>query len=199
MMPAIRRARAEDRHEVVETIVRAFARDPLLRYLAPSEIAYARVAPAYFGCLFDLRSGGGGEVRVTDDLKAASLWNPPGGNRLGPQEGRARLAAQVLPLLTAEEGARMEEVERVLGAMHLETPHWYLGIAAVHPAHQGRGLGGAVIRALLGEPVAADAPAFLITTASGNVPIYERLGFATCIERDLDAGPHVWGMRREPG
>ena len=199
MTPTIRSARTEDRGEVVETIVRAFARDPLLRFLAPGDEAYARVATAYFGCLFDLRAGVGGEVRVSDDLKAASLWNPPGGNRLGAQKVRAAFEAQVHPLLSAEEGLRFGEVERVLGAMHPDEPHWYLGIAAVHPEHQGRGLGGAVIRSLLAERIAADAPAFLITTAPGNVPIYERLGFATCIESDLAAGPHVWGMRREPG
>ena len=199
MTPTIRSARTEDRGEVVETIVRAFVRDPLLRFLAPGDEAYARVAPAYFGYLFDLRAGGGGEVRVSDDLKAASLWNPPGGNRLGTQKVRATLAAQVLPVLGAEESARMDELERVLGGMHPDEPHWYLGIAAVHPDHQGRGLGAAVIRALLAEAIAAEAPAFLITTAPGNVPIYQRLGFATCIESDLPAGPHVWGMRREPG
>lgn len=47
------------------------------RFLAPDDAAYERVATAFFGCLFDVRVDGGGEIRVTDDVSAASLWNPP--------------------------------------------------------------------------------------------------------------------------
>jgi hypothetical protein len=45
----------------------------------------------------------------------------------------------------------------------------------------------------------AGLPAYLETSSTTNVAVYERLGFA--VERDVampDGGPHCWVMRREP-
>ena len=46
----------------------------------------------------------------------------------------------------------------------------------VHPDHQRRGLGTAVVRALLDE--VADVRKVILATDPRNVPFYERLGFA---------------------
>lgn len=192
----IRAATAADRVAAVQTMVAAFATDPMLRWLAPSDADYARMAPAFFGCLFDLRVGGGGEVRVSDDLTAVSMWNPPGGNRLGAAAVEAAWARAVDAVLTAEQLARWPAFDEIMSALHPTTPHWYLGVAAVRPGRQGHGLGAAVIRALLAEPIAADAPAFLITSNPANVPIYERIGFAVLTRGQLPQGPSLWGMLR---
>lgn len=192
----IRRATAADRDAAVHTMVSAFATDPMLRWLAPSEADYARMGPAFFGCLFDLRVGGGGEVRVSDDVTAVSMWNPPGGNRLGASAVEASWARDVDAVLTAEQRARWPAFDDIMSALHPREAHWYLGVAAVRPGHQGRGLGAAVIRGLLAEPLAHDAPAFLITSNPANVPIYERIGFAVLTQGRLPQGPSLWGMLR---
>lgn len=193
----IRPGRPADRDGVVATLVQAFRGDPLLRFLESDDAAYPPFAAAFFGCLFDLRVDGGGEVRVSDDLAAASLWNPPGGNRRGPGHVDALWERQVVPHLDAGQSARMDVFDRIASAMHPEAPHWYLGVVGVRPDRMGQGLGGAVIRAVLDDPLAAGTPAYLVTAAAGNVPLYGRLGFAVRGEADLPGGPHLWGMWRD--
>jgi ribosomal protein S18 acetylase RimI-like enzyme len=168
----------------------------MLRFLAPADDAYARLAPAFFGCLFDLRAYGGGEVRVTDDVSAVSLWNPPGGNRHGAEHVDGVWEEQVLARLGAAELERMDAFGETLGSIHPEEPHWYLGVVGVRPDRQGEGLGGAVIRSLLDDPQAAGHPAYLVTATERNLAIYRRLGFEVLSEADIRSGPHLWGMWR---
>lgn len=192
----VRAAEEQDRAQVIETLTLAFGADPMLRYLAPVDDAYERMAPAFFGCLFDLRAYGGGEVRVTDDVSAVSLWNPPGGNRLDAEHVEAVWEEQVLTRLDAAELERMDVFGETLESIHPEEPHWYLGVVGVHPDRQGEGLGSAVIRALLDEPQAAGDPAYLVTATERNVPVYRHLGFEVLSETDIQGGPHLWGMWR---
>jgi len=195
----VREAEDHDRGQAIETLTLAFGADPMLRYLAPADETYERVAPTFFGCLFDLRAHGGGEVRVTDDVSAVSLWNPPGGNRHGADHVEAVWAEQVLARLDAAELERMEVFGETLSSIHPEEPHWYLGVVGVRPDRQGEGLGGAVIRAVLCDPLAEGDPAYLVTALERNLAIYRRLGFELLAESDIPGGPHLWGMWRESG
>jgi ribosomal protein S18 acetylase RimI-like enzyme len=195
----VRPARSGDRAAAVETLTLAFAGDPLLRFLAPDDASYPELAAAFFGCLFDLRVSGGGEVRVTDDVSAVSLWNPPGGNRLGAEHVEAAFADRVISRLDDEGRERMGVFESALGSIHPHEPHWYLGVVGVRPDRHGQGLGGAVIRAVLDDPIAAGAPAYLVTATEGNLAIYRRLGFDVLSEADVPGGPHLWGMWRPAG
>jgi ribosomal protein S18 acetylase RimI-like enzyme len=192
----VRPAEGRDRARAVDTLVRAFVDDPMIRFLAPGDAAYERVAAAFFGCLFDLRIDGGGEIRVTDDASSASLWNPPGGNRHGSEHVESVWSEQVVPQLDAGEREHMDEFDTALSSIHPEEPHWYLGVVGVDPERQGEGLGSAVIRAILDDPMAVGAPAYLVTATERNVPLYRHLGFEVCAETDLPDGPHLWGMWR---
>ena len=144
----------------------------MIRFLAPGDDAYERIAALFFGCLFDLRADGGGEVRVTDDVSAVSLWNPPGGNRHGAEHVGRVFAEQVEANLDAVELERMSVFDEALGSIHPEEPHWYFGVVGVRPGRQGEGLGSAVIRSVLDDPIAADVPAYLVTATERNVPVY---------------------------
>lgn len=168
----------------------------MLRYLAPDDSAYPAFAEAFFGCLFDLRAYGGGEVRVADDVSAVSLWNPPGGNRLGSAHVDEMFAERVEPLLDATGQERMRLFDETLTTIHPHEPHWYLGVVGVRGDRHGQGLGGAVIRAILDSPIATGAPAYLVTGTERNLAIYRRLGFDVIAETDLHGGPHLWGMWR---
>ncbi len=196
-MTRVRPAEKNDRARVVDTLARAFVGDPMIRFLAPADDEYQRVAVAFFGCLFDLRVDGGGEVRVTDDVSAASLWNPPGGNRHGSEYVEKLWSERVLAHLEKVELERMDAFDEALSSIHPEEPHGYLGVVGVHPDRRGEGLGSAVIRAVLEDP-AAGTPAYLVTGTEGNVPLYRHLGFEVCAETGLEGGPPLWGMWREP-
>ncbi|HWK35122.1 MAG TPA: GNAT family N-acetyltransferase, partial [Sphingomonas sp.] len=71
---------------------------------------------------------------------------------------------------------------------------WYLHIAGCDPAHQGRGLGGAAIRAGFDARV----PTYLETPVEGYVPLYQRLGFTLTGDwRVPGGGPRFWSMWRD--
>jgi ribosomal protein S18 acetylase RimI-like enzyme len=93
------------------------------------------------------------------------------------------------------------------GKQALQTQYpklWYLEVIAVHPSLQSRGLGGAVMRAIL-EQVAGN-PIFLECTRQENIAFYEGFGFKTIEEVELaDTPAHAnedgklkyWVMVRE--
>jgi GNAT superfamily N-acetyltransferase len=194
----VRAAEERDRAAAVATLVEAFVADPMIRYLAPEDTDYPTFAEAFFGCLFDLRAHGGGEVRVTDDVSAVSLWNPPGGNRLGAGHVDAMFDEHVSPLLDAAGHERMRLFDETLTTIHPHEPHWYLGVVGVRRERRGQGLGGAVIRAILDDPIAMGLPAYLVTATERNLAIYGRLGFDVVAETDIHGGPHIRGMWRSP-
>jgi ribosomal protein S18 acetylase RimI-like enzyme len=75
--------------------------------------------------------------------------------------------------------------------------YFYLHYAGVLPEHQGKGWGGAAIRAGLDKADAAGIPALLETATERNVGLYTSLGFEILSEWDVPkGGPHFWTMMR---
>lgn len=192
----VRAAEERDRAAALETLAGAFVDDPMLRYLAPDDDVYPTFAQAFFGYFFDVRAFGGGEVRVTDDVSAVSLWNPPGGNRLDAATLTELWDARVAPTLGELGLEHMSRLRTAVDSIGPNEPHWYLGIVGVRRDRHGQGLGGAVIRAILDDPVATGDPAYLVTGTERNLAIYRRLGFEVVRETDIGDGPHLWGMWR---
>ena len=127
----VRPARAADRDPALETLVSAFADDPLAQHLFGDRETLHLHLPVFFGYLLDV-SLDGCEVVVTDDLSAASLWTPPGGNRLGVDAVAERWQAALSGL-----PAGFEERYAQFGALVMpavpEQPHWHLGVLGVRP------------------------------------------------------------------
>jgi ribosomal protein S18 acetylase RimI-like enzyme len=55
--------------------------------------------------------------------------------------------------------------------------HLHIGPIGVHPDHQGRGVGTALLRSFLDSDEARTTPAFLETDVERNVVLYQRFGF----------------------
>ena len=175
----------------------AFAGDAIVRYVLADDETYARTAGLFFGHYFDVRLAGG-EVFVTADGAGASLWNPPGGNRLGPDVLEARWRENVVPGLAAGEVERYQSFAAVLDAMTPAEPHWYLGLLGTAPAQQGTGVGTTLLRPMLSRADRERVPVFLETGMDRNVAFYERFGFAVAAADEVPGGPRVWGMLRSP-
>jgi len=60
-----RKARANDREEIIETLTLAFARDPIIRFQFQNNETYPARAAVFFGHYFDVRLEGG-EIFVAD-------------------------------------------------------------------------------------------------------------------------------------
>ncbi len=115
-------------------------------------------------------------VRMTEGCEVASVWIPPGGSEIAPED-----EAQIVPLLEELIGARAGEViellDRFEAAHPRDEPHYYLSLLGTHPSHIGRGIG----MGLLGESLARidreRMPAYLESSNPANNHRYQRYGF----------------------
>ncbi len=192
-LAVIRRARADDREEIIETLTLAFARDPIIRFQFQNDETYPARAGAFFGHYFDVRLEGG-EIFVADG--GAALWSPPGGNRLGPETVEADWAQHVVPALDPDELTRYESFKTVLDAMTPAEPHWYLGLLGTRPDKQRAGVAGGLLEPMLARADQGSLPVFLETGAKANVGFYARFGFEQIAEDTVPSGPTIWGLLR---
>ncbi|MBB4047422.1 MULTISPECIES: GNAT family N-acetyltransferase [Sphingomonas] len=195
-MVNIREAGARDRAAVATMLGRAFADDPAMSYIFPDAADRAKRLQRLFGLLFD--SDGVGMRLVSQDADAGTFWRPPGQAHV-PTMAFAR---RLIPVLHAL-GASLPRAMRLGDAVEAHfpsEPFWYLHIAGVDPARQGRGLGGASIRAGLARCDADGVPAYLETATESNVGLYARLGFELTGEWSVPkGGPRFWSMMRPVG
>ncbi len=195
-MVTIRDAVSDDRAAVAAMLGRAFADDPAMSYIFPDPLTRAERLPRLFALLFD--SDAVGMRLVSGAAEVVTFWRPPG-------EAEVPITAmlrQAIPLL-ATLGTALPRALRLAHAIEAHfpsEPFWYLHIAGVDPARQGRGLGGASIRAGLVRCDADGVPAYLETATGSNVALYGRLGFELIREWSVPkGGPRFWSMIRPVG
>jgi ribosomal protein S18 acetylase RimI-like enzyme len=183
-------ADVSDRPRCMAVLLTAFAADPLMRWMFPEPSAYLtyfpRVLDHYAGRAFEH-----GSAFRTDDFTGSAMWLPRG---IGPDEEALEeaLGEGVAKGRQDEVFALMEEV----GAAHPEEPHWFLPAIGVDPAHQGRGVGAALMASSLERCDADHAVAYLESSNPRNVPFYERLGFETTARMRVADSPVLTAMRR---
>ena len=194
---AVDRASAADVSPLSRALGAAFADDPVMSWLLPEatgrDARLSRLFATFLRGHF-LRLG---SVWRAPDNSAAALWAPPGQAIVPP----VRIARQ-LPAVFRTFGPRalralraFEHVER----HHPKEPHWYLGVLGTRPDRQGRGVGSALLRPVLGRCDAEGLPAYLESSKESNIAFYHRAGFRVLEELPLpDGGPPVWPMWREP-
>jgi len=121
-----------------------------------------------------------------------SMSIPPLTETLDELAASLRTAATVL---LARAGGRI--VGSVRGTL-LEDGTWWVGRLMVAPDQQGRGLGSALLRQILGA-APAGAPAGLLTGAASrrNVTLYRRHGFRVVDQGVDEVGVPVVTLRRE--
>ncbi|MBR0551965.1 GNAT family N-acetyltransferase [Sphingomonadaceae bacterium LXI357] len=174
-------------------LARAFADDPAFKYIFPNAADRAKRLPRLFSLMIEDDAGAGLQL-VTPGIEAATLWRGPG----HAATGTFALLRQAIPLLHALgfATARALRVANAIEAHFPGQPFWYLHIAGCAPEKQGRGFGGAVIRAGL-ERAAGRLPAYLETATESNLGLYQRFGFAVTDEWRVGTdGPRFWSMLR---
>lgn len=192
----IETATARDFPELANVLVRAFANDPVHRWLMPHDAS----RPARQGRLFEQllklyqRKG---VVYTTEDRSGAALWDPP-------REGGPSLSElfdfvfRVLPVF----GGRAFRVVQGMGplaALHPSEPHWYLSVIGADPSKQKTGVGSALLRPVLEQCDQEGVAAYLESSRLENVAYYERFGFEVVAPVALPgAGPILYRMKRAP-
>ena len=196
-MVTIRHATSSDVTAAARSASRAFADDPVMRWLIPDDDDYDALWLPLFGniCRRWLATD---SLWCTDDAVAMAGWVPPG----RPEVDMSGVEGVIDYEHPDWRRARFAALSEQMGANTPDEPHWYLNMLATHPDWQRRGLGGALMGAV--SEIAEDAglPCYLETETVENVAYYRHHGFEVRSEWDVATidshGPHMWGMFR-PG
>lgn len=86
--------------------------------------------------------------------------------------------------------------EQLINAQHPHKRIYYLWFIAVDPAHQGKGLGTALLRKLIADANSMQRPFYLETSTLKNIPWYEKNGFQ--VFHELDIGYRLYFLRHSP-
>jgi len=188
-------AGAADRDRIAATLADAFFNDPAFGWMFPDEEARRRHLPRLFALNFDLDLPVA-RILKSPDASAVSFWRPPG------QAAASTLAYLLRPLQTwGAFGTAIGRVTAVADAIkaHLPTarPFWHVHFVGVAPALQGKGWGGAMMRA--GDDFAGGADIYLETARPQNVEFYTGLGYRVTGEWPIPGGPRMWSMLKSAG
>jgi GNAT superfamily N-acetyltransferase len=194
--PRISELSFDDRDAAVEVLAAAFHDYPVMRYaLGDAGDEYDRRLRALVGFFTDKRFANGWPVlgvRDGNEIVAVALISKPD-HKTTPSLADMERGCEAIIGEAAWE--RMRRFERASDANEPEGPHYFVGMLATMPGHQGRGYGKALLQAAM--DMAVDAGAFgvcLSTEDADNVPMYVHLGFEVVSEVDVDE-IHSWSLR----
>jgi ribosomal protein S18 acetylase RimI-like enzyme len=194
-----RLAKPEDAAGLAALFTAAFLDDPVMDWMARSGPKRISGLEAFFFRLLYRRAIPAGEVWMSDDGAACTIWLPPG---LSAWPAGVVAQLRLLPLFVKLCGfGRLARGGTLSGAMEKAHPlerHFYLFFMAVHPSTQGKGLGSAILEATLKRIDQARMPAYLENSNLKNARLYERAGFAAQKNIAPDGAPPLIPMWRTP-
>jgi ribosomal protein S18 acetylase RimI-like enzyme len=182
----------------VITLERAFATDPMFRWMFPDPRQRSRSlrlflrVPLEYGLRY-------GHVTESSGGMAVAIWLPPG--RTITAGGMIRCGMLTVPFgVGLRPFVRFVGADDVMGRFHkkfVPEPHWYLLMVGVDPELQGRGFGSALVREGLAKADESSCPCYLDTSEERNLTFYQREGFEVVGTAPLGkGGPPGWAMRR---
>jgi ribosomal protein S18 acetylase RimI-like enzyme len=190
------------KHEAAAAMLaRAFRDDPLYRAVAPREDR-RRMLLLWLHDKMLRYCALHGTMHTLPSLEGAACWLPPGRAEL-TIGGILRSGLIGLPLRMGL-GAYVrfnDYVSRTNDFRRSHTPdtYWYLWVLGVDPAHQGRGIGGRLMRPVLERADASGTVCYLETEAERNLVFYQRHGFRVVDQATVTRlGVRTWALRREP-
>jgi ribosomal protein S18 acetylase RimI-like enzyme len=192
----VRPATVDDRKAVVRALARAFERDPLACFALRDDAGKARALETTFDVAFRRWTLPAAGAWLADEGAGAALWVPPG------QWNPLRAWPDAFALARSVGWMRLPRVLRGIGRIdgrHPKAPHWYLFAIGVDPDHQGRGVGSALLDAVLSRCDELGEPAYLEASTEANARLYARYGFTFVESVDVEpGGPTARLMWREP-
>jgi ribosomal protein S18 acetylase RimI-like enzyme len=179
-----------DGQRAIDTIVLAFAADPVERWMYPRPGDYLR----HFRAFVEAFAGpalADGTAWMLDDFAAVALWLAP---------GREPEGETIVSVLTDSVAADQQDdllvVLEQMDTTHPTSAHWYLPWLAVDPARQRDGLGGRLLELGLRRVDVDGLPAYLETPNPQTIAFYERRGFQVTGQARSGECPPITGMLR---
>lgn len=195
----VRPATTDDVLAMAGAIARAFSNDPPMSWVFRDDATRIERLEVLFGAALRELFVPNGHAFTTADVAGVALWEAPGQWRT-PEDVTERIAGSVAEVFLPEELDRFLTYIGTLEDRHPAEPeHWYLAVLAVDLERQGQGIGSACMAPMLEHIRREGAAAYLESSNSRNVPLYERHGFRVTDVVDLpEEGPPVYLMWREP-
>lgn len=188
----IHTATAVDAKRCFAALSLAFSGDPACRWAWPDPQVYLEAFPR-----FTEGFGGGAIERGTanfhEGFSGVALWLPPG---VGPDESSVMRVIQ--DTMTGSRRDAMFSMIEQMDSFHPHEAHWHLPLIGVDPAHQGKGIGAALLRYVLQACDREKLPAYLEATSVRNMALYERHGFEALGRIQVADSPPVVPMARKP-
>ena len=132
-------ATAAEEAAVFAILTLAFGSDPATRWTWPDPKAYLGAFPHFAKAFGGAAFAHGSAHRIGS--AGAALWLPPG---VGSDE--AAMDALMQRTADAQTAADGPQVMQQMARYHPHEPHWYLPLIGIDPAHQGKGLGGVLMK-----------------------------------------------------
>ena len=172
---AARRATAADADRVTEIITLAFARDPLWGHALARPDGGDGHHAAFWRLFVE------GALRypwtwLTSGGEATTLWIPPGGMEMTPEQEH-RLAGLAAEYLGPAADKYMELHGRFEAAHPQAEPHYFLTLFGTHPDHRGQGIGMRLLAHDLELIDAEHMSAYLESSNPANNRRYASVGF----------------------
>jgi ribosomal protein S18 acetylase RimI-like enzyme len=191
-----------------DLLARAFADDPLVRYLFPDGSERGRLLHWYYTALVRYgRLAGAVDVAAGpgERVVGAAVWlrsEGPGDDPAVRLERLERAGLLQAPAVLGEPafGRLVAVVNHLEGHRRRAVPgaHWYLNQVGVDPGQRGRGTGSALLRQGLARAAAAGRPSYLETFREANLSFYRRLGFEVVVVGvEPASGLPFWTCLRE--
>ena len=199
----VRSARPEEAADVARILQEAFRDDPVINWFLRDDSGAEEARSDFFRGNVEDYFGNARRVDLAVDgdgrAAGAALWTPPPGAQ--PSTWRERVGLWGLRGWTGlRRFPRFARLVLMTERRYPRAPHHYLFLVGVEADGQGKGVGSALLSAVLSECDAEGLPAYLESTNERNLPLYRRLGFEVTEEMRLGrSGPTLWLMWREPG
>jgi len=186
----------------IETLTEAFYHDPLVEFLLPEESLRRKRLSA--GIEFLLGLSGNTWSVGSENSPCAGVIGAASPEDYPPSIFRftvvlTRLIFKSLIRMPPRLMAQWLHIFQQFDTMHPLQPHWYILILGVHPVHQGKGLGGELLKEVLQRADKERVPVYLESANPKNLDFYRTYGFQVIDEIVPIAGcPPVWGLIRAP-
>ena len=172
-LPALRVASIADIDTVADIVADSFQHLEVIHYLVPDQNRLWPISRAWYRLYIEHASTGAGEVMLTEDASAASVWFDRTGDAGEPDNYAARLAD-----LAGADLPQFEHLDQEMDTHHPADPHWHLLFLAVRPDRWGQGLGSHLMQHTHRWLDTDGIPAYLEATGPDNRRLYQRHGYA---------------------
>lgn len=190
--------RADERDAAVDTLARSFDDDPLFRWMLPHAPARHAWIAWFHGLSVDhcLAHGAVFTPDAGPDRGAVTVL-PPG----TPPPTIATMLRGLLSPPRHLPSARLVHaglrIEARIDAARPKAAVVYVHVLGAHPAHKGRGVGGALLGEALSMAARAKVPLYLETSNPVNLGFYGRYGLEVRDEIRVGDAPPLWTLQTD--